>query len=240
MPLAMMIKRLIAKYYFAISFILGCFYSINATAQNDFESWNCISADFKINSKSGIGASTEIRLNNNALGFKKYLVDVGYDYKILKRLKASISYRYTRFNDLDAFKNEHQVFGCFEYSKKLDRLTVSFQSRYQRAFEVLGWTTKTKTEDYWRNKLSANYNIYQSPLAPFASYELFTETSKFSNIISDKYRLFLGCKYKLSNANTLAVYYGVQKSLLKTDNSYILGLKYSFSFEREMQKDDDE
>lgn len=217
--------------------ILFWLHDQNILAQNDFESWNCITAEYKFTSKITAWTSQELRLNDNATHLAKYLSDFGVEYKILKKLKFNLAYRYTRFNDNEIFKNENMFYGILEYSYKINRFTISVNERYERAYQLNGYSVLDKLEVYNRNKAIIDYNIYKSPLLPYISYELFTYLNNPGGIQTDKYRLFLGLKYKIKGKNVISCYYGIRHSLIKPENSYILGLKYAFKFSKDKDEE---
>jgi opacity protein-like surface antigen len=221
-----------------IVFIFLILSALTVDAQEDFESWHCIDIDYKLMSKTNVWLSNEIRLDDNSTGFKKYLVDIGVDRKLIKKVTLSLAYRYSRFDDIVAYKNEHMFYGSVQYSYNIQRYTLSVQTKYQYSNILINSNTLEKTESFWRNKLSVNYNLSQLPLTPYISYEYFSEITP-EGLLSDKYRLFGGLKYKLNKSNSLALYYGIQNSLQKPGRSYILGLKYSLSLERKDKKDND-
>lgn len=198
-------------------------------SQDDFESWSSIDLRYKVSKNFSLEVSNELRLNNNAQNFKKYLIDVGGDYEFAKYFDISLFYRYSRFDDIEAFVNEHQIFGKLAFTYPIGRFDLSIQTRYERAFEVYGYKTLVKTVDTWRNKGSVSYNIYGLPLEPYVSFEHFISENK-SSFEATKYRLFGGLRYKVTRDISLSLFYGTQKSYLKSDNSYILGLKFGIRF----------
>lgn len=224
--------------YFKLLLIFAVlFFNVKLFSQNDFESWNNIVINYKVIPKTTLWLSNELRLDNNASGLKKYLVDIGVDRKLTNNFEATLAYRYSRFDDLSAFKNEHLFYASTSYSLKIERFTLSLQTRFQHSVEVFGFSTIRKNEETWRNKFSTNYNIYKSPLSPYISYELFTAVNDPKGFYNDKYRIYVGCKYKMNRRNSFAIYYGIQKALTKSENTYILGLKYSLNLEKEKDKD---
>ena len=213
-----------------IILIAGIIFPAITFSQNDFESWNSIGFNIDYSKKTSFEVSNEIRLDDNAKGFKKYLCDFGGEHKFNKNISVAISYRYSRIDNLDAFVNEHMIYGKVGFSYKISRFDIDFQTRYDRAFEVYGFSSLVKTEDAWRNKAAVSYNIYGLPLEPFISYEIFISQSK-DIFEANKYRFFGGVKYKISRVNTIGIYYGIQHSLLQPDNSFILGLKFSVNLD---------
>lgn len=206
--------------------IMGAMLPMMVFSQNDFESWSSIDMRYKVSKNFSLDMSSELRLNNNSQDFNKYLVDVGGEYEFAKYFDFSMYYRYSRFDDEQAYVNEHKLFGKLAFSYPVGRFELGIQTRYERSYEVYGYSTLVKTEDAWRNKVSASYNIYGLPLEPYASFEHFFSENK-SSFEATKYRLFGGLKYKISRDYSSSLYYGIQRSYLKTDNSYIIGLKLS-------------
>lgn len=198
-------------------------------SQSDFESWSSIDLRYNVSNKLSLEMSNELRLNNNSQNFKKFLVDLGASYELHDLVEVALYYRYSRFDDLEFFANEHLIIGKLAFAYKIDRFNLGFQTRYDRAYEVYGYKTLVKTEDAWRNKVSVDYSIYGTPLEPYLSFEHFITENKES-FEANKYRLFGGLKYKMNRKNSFAIFYGTQQSLLKPDNSYIIGLKYGFRF----------
>lgn len=227
------------RIYFLFLSFLGFVCSLNAQV-NDFETWNSINLSIKPIKKTTFYLSQELRMFENSTQFKKYLVDVGGEVKVYKKFKLTLGYRYSRFNDLpEAYKNEHLFSGSLGYSLGFDRFNLSVQTKFQHSYEVNGWKTIRSTETTFRNKLSLAYDIYRSPLSPYAYYELFTLLNEPDGTYNEKYRLLGGVKYKLQGSQSIAAFFGIQKSLLKAENTYITGLKYSITFDFKGKKDND-
>jgi len=190
----------------------------------DFQSWNSISIEKKVNKKTSLLLDQEFRFQENASQFEDYITVLGAQYEINKYIKISGAYRFTYSTSFEnGVKNENRYFADLSLKYKVNRFTLGSRTRYQMEYqkhELNHWHTL-------RNKFSVKYNINKSKLTPVADYEFYYSlNSPVKNLIY-RSRYTLGMDYEISKTLSVNSYYQLQTQrdyLRKPRNTYILGL----------------
>ncbi|HOT14791.1 MAG TPA: DUF2490 domain-containing protein [Bacteroidales bacterium] len=235
LEMAMMINKI-------KNILLCCFWgalSLTLAAQQDFNQWSTIDFQYNFNKRNAVWVSNEMRLNENASQFSKYNFDAGYDRKIWEKLYAGVSFRYSRVNDKFVYKNGYDYNLYAEYEFSYQRYSLDVKIRFQHTSQGIDLETIEEVENVWRNKADISYKIPYTHLSPYIAFEYFSEITD-KGLWPQKYRLFGGVKYNINKSSAISAYYGLQYSLRKPNENYILGLKYSLKLKAKKNKDKEE
>ncbi len=207
---------------------------INAlTAQNnDFEIWSGIGVKKKISDRISAVFTEEVRFNDNATSVDKFFSDIGILYKLTYKLKIGTYYRFIKTRELNAnYHNQHRYYFDLIYTERKNRLKISNRLRFQSKYNnIYGDATGFVPSNYFRNKISAEYDIKNSKITPNLSVELYYKTTGKNKNQFNKVRFTGGLEYKLSKKSRVGVFYRIQNSFnVKYPlTSYILGTGYSY------------
>lgn len=204
----------------------------------DFGMWNTISVEKKINKKMSVSIDEEFRLKENLSKINLFYTNLGLNYKLSKKIKASLIYRNTqKAVDGQGYDIKHRLMLDITYKEKLSKKLV-FQFRQRFQFEnnnIYSSRDGKYIESFLRSKFELGYN-YTKKIKAYLSEELRFQLHDPRNPESDyglhRFRTALGIDYNLNSSNTLGIYYLVQNEIkvYKPNELYILGLQYGFQF----------
>ena len=113
----------------------------------------------------------------------------------------------------------------------MDRLKITSRLRFQSKYSnVNSDDTGLIPSNYFREKITAKYDLKKSKFAPSASVELYYRLNgQYSNIFN-KLRLTGGLEYNISKKSSVELFYRIQKefNVKYRVNSYILGTCFSY------------
>jgi len=201
----------------------------------DFQSWNSVSIDWKLNKDFTASAEQEIRFVDNASRLGEYISVVGFQYKVTSWLRMGAAYRLTLNYDLeDQAYPDHRIYTDLNFRIKPGRFTLGYRARYQIVFQqFISDNYSNFNPQHLRHKFSAKYNISKTPLYPFAEFEFYQSLNNPAENSIQKTRYTGGLGYPITDYATLEVYYRfVEKSFrfIKPKQEYVLGFSLGFSF----------
>lgn len=208
-------------------------------AQTDYGYWTGIDMSKPLTKSLSISLSPEVRLLNSTVHFDDFLVSAGIQFKILKWLQFELGYRYSRFYeaDLDDRFNEHRYSVAFKPRFDFGRFTLTYRGQFQRS--LIYWYSygySVETKDNFRSRLQVSYNIPNTKVEPFLMGEFYYDLTSEKDREFNRIRLRVGFTYPLKKRNEIQVF-GQYQSKLNTGNpeqSYVLGVFYSFEFRKFM------
>lgn len=137
--------------------------------ENDFQLWT----ELKISHSFGKSPwtlywATENRFDNDVTNYQTFNTTIGFDYKILKWLRAGFFYR---FEKAEGKPRENRIFPQFEVAKVLGPVELSTRQR----FEIRFFPDQTKFR--YRSRYRIGFPIKASTVSfkPYVSDELFFE-----------------------------------------------------------------
>ena len=159
----------------------------------------------------------QIRLNDNLQSFKSSLTNIGVRYKLHKKVRLGTYYRFS----IKPRGNEHRSHTDLNFRYRKKPYTFSLRTRYQRV-----WPLNELTEQYWRNKLKLEYK-YNKRTFPYIAAEFYYRIHHQGNFI-DKYRLYAGMDYEISDKHLVNFFYMFQREVqvYAPGASHVLGLNY--------------
>ena len=189
------------------------------------QSWTKISFEKKLPHSLKLELSQGLRLIDQSSTFNLAFFEGSLTYKASNRLKISVPYRYTIFED--KIKHRLSLEASYQYSFK----AISLKSRikYYRLYENGESTGEDEIAfgDLLRNKFTIKYKTGKK-INPYISGELFylynTENDPF-----DEYRASFGLEIDLPKKNSINLFYTFKKewiSNIDPDEINIIGLSY--------------
>ena len=225
----------------AILLLLPIMFSQKLSAQTvypDFGMWNTLSVEKKINKKLSLSIDEEFRLKENLSKINLFYTNLGVNYKLSKKLRASLIYRNTqKAMDDRGYDIKHRIMLDFVYKEKLSKKFV-FQFRQRFQFEnnnIYSSRDGRYIESFLRSKFELGYN-YSKDLKAYLSEELRFQLHDPRNPESDyglhRFRTAMGIDYSLNSSHTVGIYYLIQNEIAvyKPNELFIMGLQYGFQF----------
>lgn len=218
------------KCVFLYAIILnGCFViaqtNENKLRWNETELWQGIAVNKRLTKKWSVGLEENIRLGNSGRQFETGLLETTLSYKLLKKLKLDVAYRYS-FRPITTPNTQRISLSASGKCKLNKRWQWSHRVKYQYDFVA----NRQETDKQMRYKTKLTYNIRKSKLNPFLSAEgfyrfCFDEGNQF-----DRYRLALGADYKCRKKQDVSFGYIYESSLNENVNEFnnVFYIVYSF------------
>jgi hypothetical protein len=201
----------------------------------DFETWNSVGIEYKLNKKWDFGLQQQLRLENNSSELKNYFTQMEAQYELFKNFKLGLGLRYINVNDnKGAIQGMEQYFRYqldASFGHKLKRFKLNYRLRYQNKRELFLESYEVPNlNQAWRFRLKLDYNIRSWKIDPYLAGELFNTYQDGQNNGLTDYRLILGANYNLKIYGKLGVFYGIENELTgsypKTTN--IVRIKYTY------------
>jgi len=200
----------------------------------DFQIWNAVSLDWKLNKDITASAEQEIRFVNNSSRLGTYISVVGVQYKITSWFRIGAAYRLTLNYDLeDQSYPDHRIFTDLNFRFKPGRFTLGYRARHQIVFQqyLSDAITNYYPQDL-RHRFSAKYNINKTPLYPFAEIELYQSLNHPVQNAVRRIKYTGGFGYPITDYANLELFYRLydKSDLLRIPRKdYILGFSLNFS-----------
>ncbi|HBL73737.1 MAG: hypothetical protein A2W90_13010 [Bacteroidetes bacterium GWF2_42_66] len=208
--------------------------SVSFAQTDDFGIWMSVGAEKKID-KWTFELEQELRTMENSGEIERIGTMVGLDYKLLKPLKVGLSYQFITLNDLENedMQPRHRINMYAQGKYEWHRFTFSLRERFQLTYK--DETERTyKMNPKWslRSKLKIDYNIPDSPISPFVSFESFYQLNNPDKNKFDGLRYSAGGRYKINKHHGIELFGLVDKEI-NTKNPvqrFVLGTAYVYSF----------
>lgn len=231
--------KLIRTLIVSVSLLAG----LAADAQTqDLGSWNTFSISKDLNKKFAVGGDFELRFSDNLSRLNLFYINASTTFKPVKWLRLSAVYRFIdKYKDDNTFGIRHRLYGDLLLRQKLldERLILSARSRMQWEWRTNGYSSETRgvPEIFWRNKFDVKYGVTEK-IFPYVSTEIRTQIQnpRFpynDGGTMDRYRLFIGSDYKITDVITIGMFYMRQTEINVVDPQAlnIIGLEYSISLD---------
>lgn len=228
----------IHKLTLTLAFLLALITNTNCQEKSvirDFEIWNNFSVSNEISKKWDIGLSEELRFIENAGKLDILITELTLDYKINKRFKIGVEYRFYRNTKNDgSYEFQKRSRAKLSYNKKIDRFRLTYRLSFQNKNENV-WLNETTTDvpTYnLRNKISVDYNVKKIKLKPYLSTELFRLYKQDITPEFNKYRITAGANFSIFKNTRFELFYRLDRELNtgypKSTNIIGTSLKYKF------------
>ncbi len=222
---------------FSLLFLLLCSYKCyTQVVYPDFGMWNTITVEKKINKKFSVSIDQELRLKENLSRINLFYTNLGFSYKLSKKIKAAFIYRNTQKNaDARGYDMKHRIMIDFFYKEKLyKKLFFVFRQRFQFENENIFSSRDGKyIESFLRSKFDLSYSLTKKIRASISEelrFQLHDPRNDEADYGLRRFRHNLGIDYDISSKSTIGAYYLIQNEITtyKPNELYIFGLQYSF------------
>lgn len=214
------------RTYIQFLFILvGCFIPNFVIAQvNDFGGITSFSVSKKIGRNAGAKIEQELRFNNHISTYDRSKTSVGVDYSLFrKKLNVELDYDFINQRNNEYFELKHRVSFGLSTDYAFNKLEFDFRTRGQSTWrDNQRGDYKYNPKYVWRNKLGIAYDLFGSPLKPFASGELFCPLNGSEGFYLDGYRLTTGLKYRVTKRTVLQFELRYDQELQQSNSQNIL------------------
>lgn len=176
---------------------------------NDAGYWSELELEKKINLRSSVSLSENIRLIENFTRVSTHFTQLSYKYKILSNLNVALSYRFAQRFKYDETMNYRNRFMLdLNYEIKLKKLNIGFRERYQRQYEDAMRNNWNEPISTFRSKINFEYDL-EKKYKPYFSAEVFLKDFKMLNNL----RFCLGASYKFNKKISLTLAYIINKEV---------------------------
>ncbi|HRY32594.1 MAG TPA: DUF2490 domain-containing protein [Bacteroidales bacterium] len=206
--------------------------SLVSAQVNDAGLWLSLNAEKKVTSRFSVTMSAESRFNENISEAGTIFADMGLDYRLHKNLRVSANYRFSGKRRLDdSYSTRHRWYAQVTIREKVDRIRMSFRTRFQTQFTDLYSSPDGKIPEYTtRFRLNLSYNN-KSAFEPYVNAELFLPLELKQNQGINQTRYMAGVEYRLNRKHMFELFYLFQREygVKNPEFDYVTGIGYYFS-----------
>lgn len=211
---------------------LVVFSSFTYSQVNDAGMW--LSCAFQKNLKGKFTAflNPVIRLNENITEVGSAFLDGGLEYKLNKRFRISLNYRFTgrrRLDDTYSFRN--RFYADFTSRTKVKKITFSHRLRIQSQLNDYFTSRNGVIPSYSiRNRAQIKYDINKKNTASLSAELWLSPISQL--LYSTNMRYVGGWEHELNKRSSVTLSYIFQRELSAVNpvTDYIVSLSFSHSF----------
>ncbi|MFM2207866.1 MAG: hypothetical protein RL213_1841 [Bacteroidota bacterium] len=200
----------------------------------DFGWWSSIALQHRLTNRWELSLAEQVRTNRNLETVDLFFTQAGIQYGIRKNLKASVSYRFIRRNELEFWSTRHGFYADLAYRKKLKPLVIGIRARLQGRGEDLLVSRESAGPDwFFRARLGIQYDTGRR-WTPHVSHETFvllrSVTDPERNGDITRFRYSAGIEYEFNRHHALDVSYTLQHNRSPWLDEFIVSTGYAFSF----------
>ncbi|MBN2213274.1 MAG: DUF2490 domain-containing protein [Bacteroidales bacterium] len=213
------------KYKY-ISVLAGCliFNMMSIIGQiHDNQLWSGATLKISISRKLRFDIEEQVRYNKNISKLNVALTEGSIVYDLTKKTSFKSTFRY--FFDPNSH-NYYRISGDFSYDLPIKNFPLDF--KYRLRFQRFTEEHTHESESYFRNKLSADYNLSKL-VDPFVEYESYFKLSHINRFSASRY--IVGLDWRLSDNIDLETFFmyedefGEKKP--KVNKVFGIGLSYN-------------
>jgi hypothetical protein len=203
-----------------------------AQTNEDFMIWSGYSLTKNFNSKTSIRLRQELRLRENATQIQKGFTDFGLRYRLTKKFRFAIHYRYNlNVRRSFEFSSRHRFNADLIYREKFQvfdlPIVFNYRLRYQHGYrDFFSRESGIIPSQFIRHKFQAHLNL-NSRWSPYAATEFFHTIRYLPDIdfVQNRYRL--GITYEINKNNNVTMYYVIRtkQNIRIPGTDYILGFR---------------
>jgi len=186
--------------------------------------------DYKVARGLHLNYEAELRLTDNFSKLGRVYNTLGIDYKVTNWLKLGAGFSLINVNSTDdGWRNRQRYMFDATFSRKFDRLELSFRERVQATHKSYSVNLYQTPQTNWalRHRIKAEYNIPHCKFDPFASIELkntlnavnpnafvyststgrwYNTSPKYNDVYINRLRVIVGGAWKINKKNVLDIY----------------------------------
>ncbi len=139
--------------------------------------WTGLTIQKNLNKKWALTVNGQWRFTENVSLLGAYIGEAGLGYKINKRWKAELNYRYIGRRKYDKseqayyYRPYHRFYGDISYDRKTGPVKLEYRIRYQNQFKDDDGALENQ-KSYVRNRLEVSYPN-KTRITPFVSGDVF-------------------------------------------------------------------
>lgn len=216
--------------------LISSFFSlITSQAQSKlFESWNSVRLDYKISKNFEINYEFQLRLKSKRELYDQLFNELDLKYDISKNLYTGFAFRFSEKNDdygnYLGSKNFTRNQFYFGYTIEKWQFEIDLQLKYQIKNKISNDQAYRVyiPKKYFRYKISLIKKIKNWKFDPRLNFEFFVRDKSYANIY-DKFRMYIGTKYKFNNKNSINIGYFNDNDFSYPYRTKGLKIRYNFS-----------
>lgn len=217
------------------AFICLLLLASHALAAKDYDTQLRTGIKLKKGILKNLDGSIEVqyRLKNNLLTYDKSLIEPELVYDIDKKWRVGFNYRLvnnqTRTYNIE-YRHRSAVF--LRYDRELMKdFEIKVRTMLQYGFDDFSnslFDVERKLIN--RNRVTIEYDLFGTPIRPFAGYEFFYHINNTNGGIINQWRLSAGMDYRISNRSVLSASYLLNNDRIHptTDDAHIVVLKLNY------------
>lgn len=199
-----------------------------------FGLWNSISVEKKV-AKGITSKFTEaLRLKDNASRVNLFYSEVGLEYKLMKGVKTSLTYRITqRLEDENYFSYRHRINWDISAKKGFGSFQIQYRHRLQAELKKYYSSKYGKLPFYdSRHKMELKYELNKR-FEPYVSTELFIQLKDpkymYGNLMWNRLRYQAGLDINFGSRKKLGLFYMIQNefNIPEAKDSYNIGIEFT-------------
>ena len=218
------------KYYLILAFLFIGYFR-GASQVNDAGLWMSAGFEKQIHKKLSVFVEQDLRMNENISEAGTIFTDLGGQYKLVKNLSFSVSYKFMLKRRVDdRYSKRHRYMLDLAYRYKFRKFMLTLRERLENQYQdYYSRPEGPVPECSVRSKLTVKYHL-KKRIEPFAYAELFYLMNTKKGKIINTERFSAGFNYKLTRTSSLDVYYLINKELNVKDpiTDFVMGLGYSY------------
>ncbi|MBA3704466.1 MAG: DUF2490 domain-containing protein [Bacteroidetes bacterium] len=218
--------------YFLLVHFLFCWNTNCISQQNDAALWAKIRLEKLVTPRILIHFKEAVRIGQNFTQPNYAYSDIGLTFKINKNIYTSLNYRFTSKRQVENFLSiRHRFYFTLSLKKKIRPICIITRFILLSQFKDIYTSEEGMVPQYYlRSKVTVRYDLNR--FSPYEAAELITNITRWSQLQSDRYRLFAGCKYEFNKFNELDLYYMVEKHINQENpiTNYVVGIGYTHRF----------
>ncbi len=201
---------------------ISCLFTLAQKSENNL--WTSGVVKLKVNKQLRFDLEEQTRFDKDITRLHAVITEGGALYELNKHFSVKANFRY--IYDQNA-QNSYRYSGDFAYdwSKKKFPLNVKYRLRFQRTIEE----HTHAAESYFRNKLTAGYNLTKI-VDPYIGFESYFKLNYINKFTTNRY--IAGLEWKITKKIDLTTYFMLEDEFgeRKPKIQRIFGVELAYGF----------
>ncbi len=232
-------------FFFLFLFTVNKISIAQSRPQKDAQVWENIYIEKNITKRLIARLNEEGRITNNMINPSFIYADMGFNYKLNKRIHLALAYVLTEKQQPNKpWSTRHQAYFSLTFRKKFNDFMFDDRNMFQwQVQDIYSSPTGRYAQYYIRNKFSIKYEKYfkLQPYIAEETYYFLNEPYVYWQYKFNRVRYFAGIYYNVSLINQWEIYYLFENNFNQTkfnsnndvanpQNNYVIGIGYSHTF----------
>lgn len=201
--------------------------------EKDAGLWMSIDVEKKLTPALSACFTEEVRMYENITEVGGILTDFGVKYRFNNRLKAGVTYRFSKKKLVDdTYRNFNSWYAEVFYNEKLKPVQLTLRLRYQSRYTEPNTSDNTRVnQDHTRIKLNVKYDLDRK-YSPYIYVESFFNFANPVYYPLDQMRYCTGVEYTFNRMHAVDLHYMIAKeyNVRHPQTDFIIGIGYSLTF----------